>query len=171
MAWGFFNKLKNGIVKVAKGIGKVLKPVAQAILPVAKQVLPTIVETAGNAFKPGLGTVAKMGVTGLMNGLDNAINGDQQKQVSFDGGGEGGGFVGTQNYIPKQPQVIDGKIPSFQTRELTPDLYNMLKDSLANVIEARFNHRFVVTLLELLRLFQICRIYILRYELDHPLCF
>ena len=64
MAWGFFNKLKNGIVKVAKGIGKVLKPVAQAILPVAKEVVPTIVETAGNAFKPGLGTVAKMGVSG-----------------------------------------------------------------------------------------------------------
>ena len=30
MAWSFFNKLKNGIVKVSKGISKVLKPVAQA---------------------------------------------------------------------------------------------------------------------------------------------
>ena len=88
MAWGFFNKLKNGIVKVAKGIGKVLKPVAQALLLDAKQVLPTIVETAGNAFKPGLGTVAKMGVTGLMNGLGNAINGDSQKAVTYDDGGE-----------------------------------------------------------------------------------
>ena len=120
MAWGFFNKLKNGIVKVAKGIGKVLKPVTQALLPVAKQVLPTIVETAGNAFKPGLGTVAKMGVTRLMNGLDNAINGDSQKAVTYDDS-DGNGFVGTQNYTYKQPQVIDGKLPSFQTRELTPD--------------------------------------------------
>ena len=120
MAWGFFNKLKNGIVKVAKGIGKVLKPVAQAILPVAKEVLPSIVETAGNAFKPGLGTVAKIGVNGLMNGLDNVINGSEQK-----------GFVGTQKQVnydsgwsqghSEVGQVIDGKIPTFQTRELTPD--------------------------------------------------
>ena len=117
MAWGFFNKLKNGIVKVAKGIGKVLKPVAQAILPVAKQVVPTLVETAGNAFKPGLGTVAKMGVTGSMNGLDNAINGSEQKQVSCD---DSSGFD-QQNYTPKQPQVIDGKIPGFQMRDIGPD--------------------------------------------------
>ena len=108
---GFFNKLKNGIVKVAKGIGKVLKPVAQAVLPVAKQVLPTIVETAGNAFKPGLGIVAKMGVTGLMNGLDNAINGgEQQKQVSYDDS--------VSNY--KQPQVIDKPL-SFQMKDIGPD--------------------------------------------------
>ena len=64
--------------------GKVLKPVAQALLPVAKQVVPTIVETAGNAFDPSMGTVAKIGVNGLMNGLDNLINGsEQQKQVSY----------------------------------------------------------------------------------------
>ena len=116
MAWGFFNKLKNGIVKVAKGIGKVLKPVAQAILPVAKEVLPTIVETAGNAFKPGLGTVAKMRVTGLMNGLDNAINGEsalhQEQQLTYNDSG---------GYTYKQPQVIDGKILSFQMRDLGPD--------------------------------------------------
>ena len=80
MTWVFFNKLKNGIVKVAKGIYKVLKPVALALSPVAKQVLPTIVETVGNAFKPGLGTVAKMGVTDVMNGLDNAINGTKNRQ-------------------------------------------------------------------------------------------
>ena len=118
MAWGFFNKLKNGIVKVAKGIGKVLKPVAQAILPVAKEVLPSIVEAAGNAFKPGLGTVAKMGVTGLMNGLDNAINGEQQKTIGYDSGGN---YTDMSGFVPKQPQVIDGKMHSFQMRELTPD--------------------------------------------------
>ena len=87
MAWGFFNKLKNGFVKVAKGISKVLKPIVQAILPVAKEVVQTTVETAGNAFKPSLGTVAKMGVTGLMNGLDNVINGDQKQTVYNDSGG------------------------------------------------------------------------------------
>ena len=85
--WGFFNKLKNGIVKVAKVIGKVLKPVAQELLSVAKQILPTIVETAGNTFKPGLGTVAKIGVNGLINGLDNVINGDQKQTIAYDDSG------------------------------------------------------------------------------------
>ena len=82
----FFNKLKNGIVKVAKVIGTVLKPVAQVWLPVAKQVLPTIAETTGNAFKPDLSTVARMGVTGLMNGLENAINWDQKQTIAYDDG-------------------------------------------------------------------------------------
>ena len=59
MTWRFFNKFKNGIVNVAKGIGKVLKPVEQAILLVAKEVVSTILETAGNASKPGLCIIAK----------------------------------------------------------------------------------------------------------------
>ena len=49
-----------GIIKVVRGIGKVLRSITQAVLPVAEEVLPTIVETAGNTFKPGLSTVAKM---------------------------------------------------------------------------------------------------------------
>ena len=54
-----------------------------------------------------------MGVTGLMNGLDNVINGGSEtKQVSYDD---------SSGYVLKRPQVIYGKFPSFQTRELTPD--------------------------------------------------
>ena len=53
MAWVFFNKHKNGIVKAAKGIGKVLKPIAQTILPVDKEFVSTIVETAGKRFQTG----------------------------------------------------------------------------------------------------------------------
>ena len=111
MAWRFFNKLENGIVKVAKGISKVLTQVAVVILPVAKEVVPTIVETAGNAFKPGLGTIAKIGVTGLMNELDNLVSGsEQQKQVTY---GDSGGV---QGFAPKGLHVIDGKLPSFAMR-------------------------------------------------------
>ena len=74
MAWGFFNKLKNGIVKVAKGIGKVIKPIAQAVMPIAKEVVPKIVETASNAISPGMGTVAKVGVGGLLDGVDSLLH-------------------------------------------------------------------------------------------------
>ena len=127
MAWVFFNKLKNGIVKIAKGIGKVLKLVAQALLPVAKQVPPTIVETAGNAFKPGLGTIAEIGVNDLMNCLDNVINGDQKQTIAYDdsNGRQKANYIPNytdmyEGYIPKQPQLIDKSL-SFQTKELTPD--------------------------------------------------
>ena len=125
MTWGFFNKLKNGIVKVAKGIGKVLKPVVQAILPVAKEVLPMIMETSGNAFKPGLGTVAKKGVSGLMNGLDNLVNDSEHKKqgmpsVMYEDTKQYTQVV--QGFIPKTPQVIDKGLPnSFVMKNIGED--------------------------------------------------
>ena len=69
MAWGFFNKLKNGIVKVAKGIGRVVKSIAQAAMLIAKEIVSKIVETADSAISPGMGTAAKVGVGGLLNGV------------------------------------------------------------------------------------------------------
>ena len=120
MAWDFFNKLKNGIVKVAKGICKVLKPLAQAILPIAKEVVPTIVETAGNAFKPGLGTVAKIGATGLMNGLDNIVNGSDQKQITYNDSGGVQGYKESQAY-QGGPTLPHDKALSFKMKEVSPE--------------------------------------------------
>ena len=37
MAWGFFNKLKNAVVKVAKEIGKIVKQIAQVAMPMQKR--------------------------------------------------------------------------------------------------------------------------------------
>ena len=80
MAWGFFNKLKNGIVKVAKGIGKVLAPIA-------KNILPSAIETVGNAIKPGAGTAAKLGYETIYNTVDNIKHGGLKSSAmpGFDG--------------------------------------------------------------------------------------
>ena len=48
-----------------------------------------------------------------MNGLDNAINDGEAKQVSYD---DSGG-----NYTYKQSHAIDEPPLSFQTKEHTPD--------------------------------------------------
>jgi phage-related protein len=62
MAWGVWNKIKNGIKKVAGGIGKaaswvndkIIKPV---IKPIANAVAPII-----DGFVPGLGSTIRNGI-------------------------------------------------------------------------------------------------------------
>ena len=78
MAWGFFNKLKNGIVKVAKGIGKVLAPIA-------KNILPSAIETVGNAIKPGAGTAAKLGYETIYNTVDQIKHGGLKSNAVYNG--------------------------------------------------------------------------------------
>ena len=78
-----------------------------------------------NAFKPGLGSVAKMGVTGLMNGLDSVINGAEgQKQVTYDiqrpvtYNDGGGGYPQSKNTLLALPY---DKALSFQMKDVSPD--------------------------------------------------
>jgi hypothetical protein len=62
MAWGFFNKLKNGLIKVGRGIAsgakflndKVIKPIVKPLMPAVSQML--------DQYKPGFGTAVSTGV-------------------------------------------------------------------------------------------------------------
>jgi phage-related protein len=62
MAWGIWNKIKNGIKKVIGGIGKAAKWVNDKIIkpivkPIAGALAPVI-----DGFMPGLGSGIKRGV-------------------------------------------------------------------------------------------------------------
>ena len=103
-------------------------------MPVAKEVVPTIVETPENAFKLGLGIVTKMGVIELMNGPDNAINGSEQKQVTYDSQRPVTYNDSGESYIEGYPQsknppiayqgghtLPHDKALSFKMKEISPD--------------------------------------------------
>ena len=67
MAWGFWNKIKNGLKKVgtavvnaAKKVGKVVADGVKKVVPIAKKVLPTLSTVADVAsnFVPGMKAVS-----------------------------------------------------------------------------------------------------------------
>jgi hypothetical protein len=68
MAWGIWNKIKNGIKKVAGTVGKAAGWVADKALPVIRPIAGAVAPVL-NAFAPGLGTAINAGVDYASKGI------------------------------------------------------------------------------------------------------
>lgn len=90
MAWGFWNKLKKGFVKIGNGIKKGLTWVNDHII---KPVVKPLVNTFGGALdkvKPGLGTALNAGVnigSGLVDDWSGSGDGSTTRKAMADVGG------------------------------------------------------------------------------------
>lgn len=75
MAWGFFNKIKNGFKKAFNFGKKVVKTVADKVIKPFKPIIGTI----ASAFNPALGAAVNVG----MNAVEKVADGDYKGALGW----------------------------------------------------------------------------------------